>query len=191
MKKLLVLFVSFISLTINSQEKVFGQWEFFESKASYILRNVSGIGVKNCEYPPWLVVKIFKESGTGLISLVWPNGAPFPSYEGDDVKVEVKYRNGDGSFSNGYQDENLKIIYNSITYDDVELFHITQFSYNETFTVDFFTQGLSDEWAPKKQVYFKTTLNEESKVFRFYLDGYKDAYDYFEERYDENIDPFE
>lgn len=192
MKKLLVLFVSFISLTINSQEKAFGQWNFYENEDQYLLINLNGIAVKNCKDVPSLVVEFTREGDANFY--LYNSERLFPGYTGDDVKVEVIYRSGNGSFSNGYQDENLKITFNSNSYKaNSSSAYITKFSsdVDVQFDIDFFTAGLSDTWDEEKQVYFKTTLNGESKVFRFYLDGYKDAYDYFEEKYDENIDPFE
>ena len=192
MKKLLVLFVYFVSLTINSQDISFGKWNFYEDEDRYLLINSEGKAVKNCKGVPSLAVEFTKEGDANFY--LYNSGTLFPGYTGDDVKVEVIYRSGNGSFSNGYQNENMKITFNSNSYKaNSSSTYITKFSSNVDvgYDIDFFTAGLSDAWDEEKQVYFKTTLNGESKVFRFYLDGYKDAYDYFEEKYDENIDPFE
>ena len=40
------------------------------------------------------------------------------------------------------------------------------------------------------QIYFKISLNGESKVFRYKLGGYKEAFKYLYEKYQENINPF-
>lgn len=187
MKKLLVLFVYLVSLNSNCQDKYFGQWVFAENENDYRLINKDGIAVTNCKDIPSLIIRFTKEGDAGFY--LYGSDGLFPDYTGNGATIEIKLRGQDGRFFNGnHNNSDFKITFATSTYI-TDSTQITNFFsvVDSQVDIDFFSAYLYD-WA---QVYFKTTLNGESKVFRFYLDGYKDAYDYFEERYDENIDPFE
>ena len=179
------LFFFLITTTIISQNTIdFGNQAYFDTLYEYNLFHDSGIEVSNCDDIPELWVIVNKKSSNVDVELV---GCPFDCYEGDEVKVKIKYRDINGNFGSsyeGYDDDVLE--FNS--YDiRSEIGTSLKLQPINSRIIDMTTKGFNI-W---DQIYFEISLNGESKVFRYKLEGYKEAFKYLYEKYQENINPFQ
>ncbi len=176
------LFFFLITTTIISQNTIdFGNWAYFDTLYEYILFHDSGIEVSNCDDIPELRVIVNKKSSNVDVEL---DGCPFDCYEGDEVKVKIKYRDVNGNFGSGYEGVDV-LEFNSYAYS-TEIGTSLKLQPINSRIIDMTTTGFNN-W---DQIYFKISLNGESKVFRYKLGGYKEAFKYLYEKYQENINPF-
>ena len=183
MKILYSLLLLFFSSSVMCQSVDFNDWSYAEAYGKYYLFQQKGIEVSNCDEVPHLYVTIDKESTNIEILL---RGALYDEYTGDEVKVKVKYRRADGTFFTGYGADVDVIEFNSYVYTNVDGVYFLLLKPIKFSIIDMFTVGLYDS----DQVYFQTSLNGEDKVIRYSLKGYDKAFDYFDTKYNENINPF-
>ena len=188
MKKILYTLALLISFSSFGQR--FNDWEFTETNLWYLITNSSGIAVKNCESVPELYVRIKKDSGGTMgVSLL---GELYQNYEGDEIKVEIMFKTKGGTFESGIEGVKTQDFgSDSYTKDSerwLELVSVKYGSVANLITGDFANFNGNSGY---EQVYFKTTYNGESKVFRFSLNGYYDAFQIFRKKWDENENPFD
>ena len=176
------LFFFLITTAIISQNTIgFGEWDYFDTLYEYNLFHDSGIEVSNCDGVPDLWVIVNKKSSNVDVELI---GCPFDCYEGDEVKVKIKYRDINGNFGTGYEGVDV-LEFNSYAYSTEIGTSLKLLPINFRI-IDMTTTGFNN-W---DQIYFQISLNGESKVFRYKLKGYKEAFIYLYRKYEENINPF-
>jgi hypothetical protein len=185
MKKILFTLALLISLSSFGQQ--FNDWKYYEDDSYYYLSNSNGIEVKNCESVPKLIVLIQKDdNGTMQLSL---NGEIYPNYNGDEIKLNLTLRGEDGKFYSGYGEE-VKAQEFDTYFNGVGWLYLKYGKYSplDVITALFYNPGVKDFY---EQVYIQTILNGESKVIRFSLKGYRDAFNLFDAKFEENRNPFE
>jgi len=185
MKNLLFTLALLISFSSFGQQ--FNDWKYDEDDSYYYLSNSNGVEVKNCESVPQLMVLIQKDSsGTMMLSLI---GEIYPNYNGDEIKLNVTFKTKDGNFFSGYEGfktQEFDTYYNGESWLELKYGKysprdlIAEYFYNYGDVIDYY-----------EQVYIQTILNGESKVIRFSLKGYRDAFDLFDAKFDENKNPFD
>ena len=80
-----ILYTLALLVSFSSFGQQFNDWEYTETTSYYLITNINGIAVKNCESVPELYVHIKKDSGGTMgVSLL---GEIYQSYEGDEIKV--------------------------------------------------------------------------------------------------------
>ena len=116
------------------------------------------------------------------------------NYEGDEIKVEIMFKTKGGTFESGIEGVKTQDFgSNSYTNDSgrwLELLADKNGSVADLIS-GYFANYIIDGNSGYEQVYFKTTYNGESKVFRFSLNGYYDAFQIFRKKWDENENPFD
>ena len=187
-----ILFTIALLISFSSFGQQFNDWEFTETNLYYLIKNINGIAVKNCESVPKLYVHIKKDSGGTMgVSLL---GELYQNYEGDEIKVEIMFKTKGGTFESGIEGVKIQDFgSNSYTNDSgrwLELLADKNGSVADLIS-GYFANYIIDGNSGYEQVYFKTTYNGESKVFRFSLNGYYDAFQIFRKKWDENENPFD
>ena len=182
-----ILYTLALIVCFSSFGQKFNDWEYYEDDSYYYLINSNGIEVKNCESVPKLIVLIQKDgNGTMNLSL---NGEIYPNYNGDEIKLNLTYRGRDGKFYSSVG-EDVKALEFDTYFNGASWLFLKYGKYSplDEITASFYNRGVKDFY---EQVYIQTILNEESKVIRFSLKGYRDAFNLFDAKFEENRNPFE